>query len=86
MDWTIRRDLSPYPPIYARACSNRLKFPRVLSLLFSSNMIFHGFLEHFDGTTLAIIHEEDDMADKHADLVIYAQPKDAFKELGYHMQ
>lgn len=48
--------------------------------------VFHGFLEHFDGTTLAIIHEEDDMADKHADLVIYAQPKDAFKELGYHMQ
>lgn len=49
-------------------------------------MIFHGFLEHFDGTTLAIIHEEADMSDKHADLVIYAQPKDAFKELGYHMQ
>lgn len=48
--------------------------------------VFHGFLEHFDGTTLAIIHEEDDMADKHADLVIYAQPKDVFKELEYHMQ
>ena len=48
--------------------------------------VFHGFLEHFDGTTLAIIHEENDMADNHADLVIYAQPKDAFKELGYHMQ
>ncbi len=48
--------------------------------------VFHGFLEHFDGSTLAIIHEENDMADKHADLVIYAQPKDVLKELGYPKQ
>lgn len=46
--------------------------------------VFRGFLEHFDGSTLAIIHEEDDMADKCADIVIYAQPKDVFKELGYN--
>lgn len=45
--------------------------------------VFHGFLEHFNGSTLAIIHEEDDMADKYADLVLYAQPKDVFKKLGY---
>lgn len=45
--------------------------------------VFHGFLEHFDGSMLAMIHEEDDLADKHADLVIYAQPKDVLKALGY---
>lgn len=45
--------------------------------------VFHHFLNHFNGHTLAIIHEDEDVSDKNADIVIYSQPKKVFHELGY---
>ena len=45
--------------------------------------VFHGYLEHFQGKNLIVIHEEEDVADKFADIIIYDQPQHVLEKLGY---
>lgn len=43
--------------------------------------VFHNYIKYFEGSRLILVHKEPHLKDKHADLVIYDEPKNVLNAL-----
>lgn len=45
--------------------------------------VFGNYIKYFNGSKMIIVHEEEHLKDKRADIVIYGTPGEVLKEIGY---